>query len=127
MNGNRGASTFKAAVWIFIIGSLSYGASKTFLPAFSYYMVKLDAKNESKMAHMYNDETIKKRILVKAHEWSVPVNDEDVLISRGNEEITVEVKYTQVISLDFVDGYDWVIPVDIIAISPIRENSGVLR
>ncbi|TAN63261.1 hypothetical protein EPN18_02925 [bacterium] len=127
MNGNRGASTFKAAVWIFIIGSLIYGASKTFLPVFSYYMVKLDAKNESKMAHMYNDATMKKRILEKARSWSIPLNEEDVVISRGNEEITVEVQYTQVISLDFVDGYDWVIPVDIIATSPIRENSDVLR
>jgi hypothetical protein len=76
---------------------------------------------------MYNDATMKKRILEKARSWSIPLNEEDVVISRGNEEITVEVQYTQIISLDFVDGYDWVIPVDIIATSPIRENSGILR
>lgn len=127
MKDCRGASNFKAAVWIFIIASLIYGGYKTVPPAFSYYMVQLDVKNEAKIAHMYNDVTLKKRILEKANSWSVPLKDEDVVITRGTTDIDIEVKYTEVISLDFVEGYDWIIPVYIEATAPIRENSGVLR
>jgi predicted membrane protein len=54
--------------------------------------------DESKSAGTHNDEKIRQYILAKAREDDLPVTTDDVKITRGNNEIHVDVEYTMPIN-----------------------------
>ncbi len=49
--------------------------------------------DEAKMAGTHSNEVIMKQILAKAREQNLPVSADNVKITRGANEITVEVEY----------------------------------
>jgi len=54
--------------------------------------------DESKSAGTHSDEKIRQYILAKAREDELPITADDVKISRGNNEIHVDVEYTMPIN-----------------------------
>src|ERR1700747_58687 len=55
--------------------------------------------DDAKSAGMMNEEKIRASILAKARENQLPVNDDNVKISRGANQITIEVDY--VVPIEF--------------------------
>ncbi len=60
--------------------------------------------DEAKSAGTHRDQVIMNNILAKAREDKLPITENDIKISRGNNEITVEVNYT--VPVDF-PGYTY--------------------
>ena len=62
--------------------------------------------DEAKSAGTHKDDQIMRAILAKAEENKLPVTEENVVINRGNNEITVDVNY--VIPVEFPGfTYQW--------------------
>ena len=56
--------------------------------------LRQEVVDEAKSAGTHNDDKIKGNILSKARENNLPVTEDNIKISRGNNEITVDVEYT---------------------------------
>ena len=62
--------------------------------------------DEAKSAGTHDDARIRATILSKALENKLPVTEDDIVINRGVNEITVDVNYT--VSIDFpIKPYKW--------------------
>ncbi|MBI5588700.1 MAG: hypothetical protein HY889_10105 [Deltaproteobacteria bacterium] len=125
MQGQDGKVSFKALFWTLFFVSAFYGAYKFAPPYFSFYMLKTDVEEEAKIAHMYDDNALEKRILQKARTWSIPLEHENIEIVRGKEDISISVRYTD--TLDFVGGYTREIPHEIIVEKTLKDTSRVLH
>ncbi len=122
---SRGAASFGTIVWILLLATSVYGASKFAPPYVSYYMLKTDVENEAKVAHMYMDQSIASRLLKKAVSWSVPIVQEDIEIQRGTEDITISIEYVE--TVDFPGGYSKDLAFSIHVEEPLKESSGALK
>lgn len=121
----RGASTLKTIIWILAIAGAIYAAYIVVPPWAAYYMLKTEVEDEARLAHMYKDETIKRRILTKANVWNVPIDSESVEIGRGGDYINIAIEYT--VTFSFFDSYDKEQKFRIDVTKPLKETSGVLR
>ena len=90
----KGDVRLKTLFWIFFFAALLYGAYKIVPSYVSFYMTKTDVQEEAKIAHMYSDESLAKRILQNAETWSVPLTKDDIEIIRNNGYISITVRYT---------------------------------
>lgn len=88
-------------------------------------MVKIDVEEQSKIAHMYDDEALANRILKNAEAWSVPLTREDLEIVRDRSSITITVRYTDTIV--FFGRFVKEIPREIIVESALKDPSGSLH
>lgn len=88
-------------------------------------MVKIDVEEQSKIAHMYDDEALANRILKNAEAWSVPLTREDLEIVRDRSSITITVRYTDTIV--FLGRFVVEIPREIIVESALKDPSGILH
>lgn len=88
-------------------------------------MLKTDVEDEARNAHMYADETLAKRILMKAQTWSVPIERDDIEIVRGRDFIAITVRYS--VTIDILGQYTQVQKFNIAVDEPLKETSGVLR
>lgn len=121
----KGGISIKGLFWLLVFASVIYGAYKFFPPFFSYYMLKTEVESEAKVAHMYSDETLARRILTKASNWDAPIERENIVIERGRDVIYISVHYT--FTFDFFGKYQKEYVFDINATKPLKESSGVLR
>jgi len=121
----RGAVSPRFLVWALIILAALYGGYKFVRPTFSYYMLSTDVKEEAKLAHMYTNESLRRRIIEKARTWDVPLRPEDVVIDRGIRDITIRVFYTD--RIEFFGRYRKVLKRRISVTVPLKESSGILR
>ncbi len=124
--GNKaGFITLKALFWILFLAAAGYGAYMFAPPYFGFLMLKTDVGEESKVAHMYTDEQLAGRILKKAAAWSIPIDEENILIQRGREEIRIAVNYSVV--LDFFGQYEKELFYDIEVERPLKEGRASRR
>lgn len=121
----EGAVTYKALIWAVVLFLASYSGYKYLLPTFSYYMLKTDVTEEAKLAHMYTDETLRRRILTKAGSWNIPITAEDIEISRGLRNIAIKIHYSKTII--FFGRYKKRLDYRIETMKPLKESSGILR
>jgi len=98
IKNNRGAAALRTLFWILVIASSLYAAYKFLPPAVTFYMMKTDVEEEAKIAHMHEDEALAARILNKAQIWSVPIERQNIEISRRRSSISISVNYTIIIS-----------------------------
>jgi hypothetical protein len=78
--------------------------------------LKQTITDEAKMAGQHNDSVIMQAILAKAREQNLPVTQDNVKISRGAGQITVDVDYN--VPIDF-PGKTWMWNQHIVAQNPI--------
>ena len=94
-------------------------------PYFGYLILKTDVEEEAKVAHMYTDEELAGHIIKKASAWSIPLSEENLLIEREAEDITISVHYRK--ELDFFNQYSKTLVYDIKVHKPLRDASGSMR
>lgn len=88
-------------------------------------MLKTDVDEEAKLGHMYNDDALEKRILQMAQSWSIPLDKDDIDITRNSGFITISVHYTD--TIDLPGDYDVKIERRIVVEERLRDASGVLQ
>jgi len=122
---NDGRITLKALIWIIILSSALYSGYKLSFPYFSYYMLKTDVGEELKLAHMYTDASLRRRIAKKAKAWSVPITADDVFISYDFDKITIRIRYSETIT--FLGRYKKKFIFKIDATGPMKKRNSYLR
>lgn len=125
LRSQGGEVSRKTLFWLIVLAVALYGGYKLVPPSVSYYMMKTDVEEEAKIAHMYSDPALAGRILEKASSWSVPVRREDISISRGFSDITIEVRYT--VEIEFIGGYKKINQYYISVSEQLKEGGRVLR
>ncbi|MBI1911564.1 MAG: hypothetical protein HYS21_06145 [Deltaproteobacteria bacterium] len=125
LRDKSGSISFKALFWIFVLGSGIYGAYKFVPPYFTYYMLRTDVSNEAKIAHMYTDDALERRILQKANAWSIPLESENLEIERDAYDISINVHYTE--TLNFFNKYSKDLEFSIEVQKPLKDPSRVLQ
>ena len=90
----RGESQFGCLVGLILLGVAIFIAWKMIPVKVKAAELRQTVVDEAKSAGTHNDDRIKAAILAKAREDNLPVKDEDIVIVRGNGEITVTVTYT---------------------------------
>lgn len=124
--GNKGGYiTFKALVWILIISSALYSAYKFAPPYLGYLMLKTEVEDEAKIAHMYTDRALERRIFQKASVWSIPIDEQNLEIVRDSSHISISVHYT--VDLNFFDRYHKVLEYRIAVREPLKDPARVLH
>jgi hypothetical protein len=90
----RGESQFGCLIGLILLGLAIFVAWKMIPLKVKAAELRQTVVDEAKSAGTHNDGRIMAAILAKAREDNLPVTEQDVTISRGNGEITVNVKYT---------------------------------
>lgn len=129
MNRNcvKGAGfiSIRALFWLLFLAASFYGAYMFVPPYAGFYMLKTEVEEEARIAHMYTDEALEKRITGKAAAWSIPLGPENLEIIRGSDEIRITVDYT--ITLNFFDRYDRELVYNIDVRGPLKASGRVLQ
>lgn len=125
LRNQRGSIRLKTVFWILFWAALLYGAYKIVPPYVSFYMIKTDVEEQTKIAHMYDDAALAARITKNAQSWSVPLAKEEIEVVRNGYEITITVRYTDTIVLFGRTVKE--IPREISVKRPLKEPSGVLQ
>lgn len=112
-------------IWLAVLGSAVVIAVKLAPPYITYIMIKTDVKSEAKLAHMYTDEALKKRILTKTVAWGIPIAAEDIVLERRRTAIAVRIKYKE--RVDFFGKYRKDIDFSIFTEAPLKESEGTLQ
>ncbi|MEK7679811.1 MAG: hypothetical protein AAB356_06440 [Deltaproteobacteria bacterium] len=125
LSDKKGAAGLKALIWLAILGSVVVIVVKFAPPYITYLMIKTDVESEAKIAHMYTDEALKKRILTKAVAWGIPITAEDIVLERRRTAISVRIKYKE--TIDFFGKYRKDIDFSIFKEAPLKESEGTLH
>ncbi len=100
-------------------------AAYMFVPPYAgFYMLKTEVEEEVRVAHMYTDEVLAKRITGKAASWSIELSPQELQIYRGSDDIRIIVDYT--VTLDFFDRYSRELVYHIDVNGPLKEKGRVL-
>ncbi|MBI2411617.1 MAG: hypothetical protein HYV24_00195 [Deltaproteobacteria bacterium] len=123
--GNEGGfSRLKTLFWVSFFGLSIYGAWVVAPPWLAFWMLKTEIEDEAKIAHMYSNQALQKRILTKAHAWSVPINEDNLEIVRGRDFISIQADYT--VTFTFFNSYEKQQRFYIDVSKPLKDASGVL-
>ncbi len=125
LRDQRGSIRLKTVFWIFFWAALLYGAYKFVPPYVSFYMIKTDVEEQTKIAHMYDDAALAARITKNAQSWAVPLAKDEVEVVRDRYNITITVRYTDTIV--FFGRTVKEIPREITVQRPLKDSSGVLQ
>ncbi|MBI5561790.1 MAG: hypothetical protein HY894_02895 [Deltaproteobacteria bacterium] len=121
----KGYSTAGTLFWIVFLALSIYAGYKLVPPYVEYRLFKTDVEEESKLAHMYGNDKLTMRMLAKARDWSVPIDKEDIIITRDTGEINVTVYYT--VTVDFAGLYHRDFEYYIDVTEPLMESSGTMH
>lgn len=122
--GEGGFSRFKALFWLSFLGLSIYGAWVVAPPWLAFWMLKTEVEDEAKIAHMYTNQALQKRILMKAHAWNVPITEDNLEIVRGRDFISIQVDYN--VTFVFFNSYEKEQRFFIDVSKPLKDGSGVL-
>lgn len=121
----KGGAGLKLLIWLAVLGSAVVIAVKLAPPYITYIMIKTDVESEAKIAHMYTDESLRKRILTKAVAWGIPITAEDMVVERRRAAIAVRINYKE--RLDFFGKYRKDIDFSFSTEAPLKESEGTLQ
>lgn len=93
VSDKSGMGKVKFLLWLLALYLAGYAAYVVAPPYVSNYMLSIEVDNQANLAHLFKDETMADEILKKADAWSVPITRENITITRGIEDITIEVRY----------------------------------
>lgn len=123
--GNEGGfSRLKTIFWVSFFGLSIYGAWVVAPPWLAFWMLKTEVEDEAKIAHMYTDQALGKRILMKANAWNVPITSDNLEIVRGRDFISIQVDYK--VTFVFFNSYEREQRFYIDISKPLKDGSGVL-
>lgn len=102
-----GASNLAILVFILCILAGVYVCSQVFPFYYSYYELKGLMESQAEKGGELKDGDIK-RVLTKAiKKLDIPADPENLKINRYAGKIIIELKYSEVLFVDFGDGYDY--------------------
>src|SRR5712691_13410399 len=90
----RGESQFGCLIGLILLGLAIFVAYKLIPVKVKAAELRQEVVDEAKSAGTHNDDKIRANILRKAREDDLPVTEDNIKISRGNNEISVDVEYT---------------------------------
>jgi len=122
---NRGAATTRTLFWVVFLAVCFYIGYLLVPPYATFYLFKTEVEDEAKLAHMYNNAELAKRIYVRAEAWNVPIGLGDIMVSRDKEDVNVTVFY--VVTIDVAGFYQRDLEYYVDVIQPIKETSGILH
>lgn len=123
--GNEGGfSRLKTLFWVSFFGLSIYGTWVVAPPWLAFWMLKTEVEDEAKIAHMYTNQVLEKRILTKAHAWNVPITADDLEIVRGRDFISIQIDYK--VTFVFFNSYEKEQRFYIDVSKPLKDGSGVL-
>lgn len=125
LSDNRGEVTLKTLFWVLLLVAAAYLGVKLIPHTFNYYMMKTEVEDEAKNAHMYTDEAVRRHIMEKAVLWELPVDEDDIIVDRGIDDIYIEVNYQ--INIGFPGGYTRVLTYNINVEEDLKETSRILE
>lgn len=107
-------------LWVLTVILLAYVGFKVVPTYFSYFMMKTEVRSEAKSAHFNDNLEIRENLLKKAREWSIPIQDRDIVISRWTREI--EIKFSYSVDINFLDYYETTLYFDIQTKKPLMQE-----
>ncbi|MBI5885803.1 MAG: hypothetical protein HZB85_04385 [Deltaproteobacteria bacterium] len=122
---NKGAATTRSLFWIVFLAICFY-AGYIFVPPYAtYYLFKTEVEDQAKLAHLYDNADLVKRMYARAAAWDVPIEPGDILITRDRGKINVTVFYVVPINVAGLYQRDLEYYVDVT--KPIMDSSGILH
>ncbi len=88
----------KTLFWLLILALLIYSGIKFGTPYYRYWAFKADAKEIVKVP-LENEEEAKNKIFERAKELKIPINMEDIEISRNEKIMRVRTSWFEVVDL----------------------------
>lgn len=114
-NGKASAGTL---IWIVLIAAVVYVGVKFVPPYITYYMMKTEVENDAQTAHLYDDQKIVNLIMNRAKELELPVEDNNLVVERREDEIEISLNYK--VDVNFFAGYVKTLFFDIRTVKPIK-------
>ena len=103
----KGANNIGILLFILFILSGVYVCSQVFPFYYSYYELKGLMESQAEKANEFKDGDIK-RVLTRAiKKLDIPADPEELKINRFSGKIIIELKYSEVLFVDFGGGYDY--------------------
>lgn len=101
----RGEGQFGCVVGLILLVIAAVVAYKVIPVKVKAAELRQEVVDDAKSAGMMNDERIRAAILAKAREDNLPVTDDSIKITRGANQVNVQVDY--VMPIDFPGGYTY--------------------
>ncbi|MBI5810010.1 MAG: hypothetical protein HZB21_02315 [Deltaproteobacteria bacterium] len=124
LSDTRGRVTYKTLIWLVILSLAGYAGYKFAVPYAAYFMMKTAVEEETKVAHMYTDEFLAKRLLKNAEAWDIPIDREDIIIDRDTD-IMIRIRYTVTVTL--FNRYNKDLSFEIRVTAPLKETTRILQ
>lgn len=80
-------------IWLILIAIAVYIGFVLVPVYYRHQMMVLEVKGEIKVAHMYDEEEILDHIIEKVKEWDIPVNTDEIVIDRREDDIIISMRY----------------------------------
>jgi len=88
----------KALFWFLILALLIYSGIKFGTPYYRYLAFKSDAKEIVKVS-LENEEEVKNKVFERAKELKIPIDREDIEISRNEKVMRVKTSWVEVVDI----------------------------
>lgn len=88
----------KAIFWLLILAFLVYSGIQFGTPYYRYWAFKADAKEIAKVS-LENDEEIRNKVFERAKELKIPINMEDIEVSRVGKVVGVRTSWFEVVDI----------------------------
>lgn len=125
ISNERGGANLRALLWVIFIAAVVYSAYLIAPPFIRYKLFKTEVEDEAKLAHLYDDDMLAKRMFSRAQAWDIPIDLEDIQLTRYKDEINVTVYYKVPIEVPRLYKRDLEYYIDVT--EPVLEKSGTLK
>jgi len=98
----RGSGKLGCIIWLAILGLIGYGLYKIIPVKIAISTFYDFMEEEASFASIRSTQTLQKEILAKARDLDLPVGEENLIIKRTKESVTIEAHYQ--ITVDFFGG-----------------------
>jgi type III secretion system FlhB-like substrate exporter len=103
MKKSRGSGRLGCILWLAVLGLIGYGLYKVIPVKVATSTFYDFMQEEASFASIRNVKQLEKEILAKAKELNIPVTEENLIIRRSRESITIEAHYE--ITIEFFRGW----------------------
>jgi hypothetical protein len=103
MKKSRGSGRLGCILWLAVLALIGYGLYKVIPVKVATSTFYDFMQEEASFASIRNVKQLEKEILAKAKELNLPVTEENLIIRRARESITIEAHYE--ITIEFFRGW----------------------
>lgn len=104
---NKGASNLGILLFILFVLAGVYVCSQVFPFYYSYYELKGLMESQAEKGGELKDGDIKRVITRAIKKLEIPADPEELKINRFSGKIIIELKYSEMLYVDFGEGYDY--------------------